>query len=91
MGLREFKQSSGFLLPDARGAWCHFHEGELARCPYPDCRRAWMKVANGRVVSTRPPLSDDNPSVIGVITCRECRRSFHVATPETTPKPLQLE
>lgn len=90
MGLRELKRSGGFLLPDARGAWCHFHEGELAKCPYPDCRRAWMKVVNGKVVSTRVSGGEPDPAIIGLQTCRDCHRNFDVAHPEANPNPLRL-
>ena len=83
MRLRDLKHSGGFLLPDARGGWRHFHEGELARCPHSDCLRAWMKVAVGKVVSTRPVLDVTDSAVIGVVTCRECRRNFELGTPRT--------
>jgi hypothetical protein len=80
MTLRELKRSGGFLLPDSRGAWCHFHEGESPRCPYPDCRRAFAgRIAEGRIVSTRIYNQEPNPALLYPMTCRNCKREFQVA------------
>lgn len=80
MTLRELKRSGGFLLPDSRGAWNHYHDGEKAKCPYPDCYRTWIVVSGARVVSTRIPRDDGNHSVIGTIICQAsaCGRPFEV-------------
>jgi hypothetical protein len=59
--------------------WLHAYENEMARCPYPHCNRAWLKVAPGRVVSTRTPVGGYAPAGIGTVTCRECRRNFEAA------------
>jgi hypothetical protein len=78
--LREIKRSGGYLLPDARGGWCHFHEGETPRCPYPDCRRAFAgKLYEGRIVSTRVPSAAPDPSLLFPLRCQSCKREFQVA------------
>lgn len=80
MGLREMKRSGGFLLPDARGAWCHFHEYELPRCPYPDCRRAFGgELYEGRFLSTRVPSPHSDPRLLLPMTCQNCKREFQIA------------
>lgn len=88
MSLRAIKRASGSVLPMG---WHHAHEGELSRCPYPDCGRGWMKVAIRRVISTRLPGSDVDPSIIGSVRCQSCRRDFDVAAPEANPKILRVE
>lgn len=80
MTLRLLKQAGGFLLPDAKGAWNHFHEGESPRCPYPDCRRAFAgKICENRIVSTRIPSAEPDSSLLFPMTCRNCKREFQVA------------
>jgi hypothetical protein len=92
MGLRDMKQRGGFLLPDARGGWLHYFGDarELARCPFADCKRAWLKVAPGRVVSTRVPTGDYDVHSIGLVTCRECKMKFEAAVNLPRNNPVRL-
>ena len=79
MGLRALKRSGGSVLQESVG-WCHYHEGEKPRCPYGDCGRSFAgEIAEGRIVSTRIPSPDPDPTLLFPITCRSCKREFQVA------------
>jgi hypothetical protein len=80
VSLREMKRSGGYLLPDSRGTWNHYHEGEQPKCPYPDCHRAFAgKLYEGRMVSTRIPSTRPDPALLFPMICKNCKREFQVA------------
>lgn len=80
VNLREMKRSGGFLLPDNRGAWWHWYEGEQPKCPYPNCHRAFAgPLYEGRTVSTRIPSREPNPNILMRMRCRNCKKEFEIA------------
>lgn len=79
MGLREMKRTSGALTQVTPG-FNHWHEGEQPHCPYPDCGRAFGgPIYEGRIVSTRIPSPEPDPSLLVPMTCRNCKREFQIA------------
>jgi hypothetical protein len=89
VSLRALKLEGRFLAPSySAGQWETFVAGQKARCPYRECRRAWMQVAAGWVVRTRVPAAAPDPAVVGQVTCHgsQCKKSFEFAVdPALTP------